>query len=141
MSFADATESDILLLLFNATAISLVADNAGTTPITAVKVALHTGSPADTGDMTTSEATYTSYARVSVNRNSGGWTIASGNVQNAAQIAFPAATGGSNTITHFSVGYPTGDEIIFWGALDASLAVSSGVTPAFAAGACQADLD
>jgi hypothetical protein len=57
-------------------------------------------------------------------------------VTNAATISFPAATGGSNTITHFAVGTASSGagKVLYKGALSASLAVSSGITPQFAAG-------
>ena len=54
----------------------------------------------------------------------------------AAAINFPACTGGSNTITYFSVVKETSGAsvILYSGALTASLAVSSGITPSFAIG-------
>jgi hypothetical protein len=65
--------------------------------------------------------------------------VASGAVTNAAAIVFPEATSGTNTITHFGVG--TGSSgagyLLYSGALTASLAVSTGIEPQFAAG----DLD
>lgn len=67
-------------------------------------IALHTADPGEAGNQSTSEATYTSYARVGVNRNSGGWTASANPCVNAAQITMPQCTGGSNTITHVSIG-------------------------------------
>src|SRR5437660_10228120 len=75
MSKSDTFEADILKLIFNATAIANLADNAAASPLTNISVALHTADPGETGNMTTSEATYTGYTRVSVARTSGGWTI------------------------------------------------------------------
>jgi hypothetical protein len=68
-------EQDILKLIFNATAIANIADNAATSPLTNLFVALHTADPLEAGDQTSSEATYTGYARVAVLRTSGGWTV------------------------------------------------------------------
>ena len=62
-----------LALMFSATAWANYADNAATTPQTNIHVALATADPGDAGTMSTSEATYTSYARVNVARTSGGW--------------------------------------------------------------------
>jgi hypothetical protein len=135
MSKGNNLETDLLALIFNATAIPNVADNASASPITQLAVALHTADPGEAGTMATSEAAYTGYARVNVNRNSGGWTVAAGQAENTAEIAFAECTAGSATLTHFSIGYPTGDEILYSGALDASLAVSSGISPTIAAGA------
>lgn len=139
MSKGNTFENDFLALIFNATAISNIADNASSSPLTSLYVSLHTGDVGEGGNQTTSEATYTSYARVAVSRNSGGWTVSSNTVTNAAAITFPAATGGSNTITHFAVGTDSSGsgKVLYKGALTSSLAVSSGITPEFAAG----DLD
>lgn len=109
-------------------------------------LSLHTADPTETGNQTSSEATYTSYARVSVARSTSGWTAAVADpatVTNDAAITFPAATGGSNTITHFGVGTAASGTgtLLFHGALTASLAVSSGITPEFAAGAFVITLD
>jgi hypothetical protein len=133
MSKSNTTESDILLYAFNATAFSWNA-------ITNVFVALHTADPGEAGTQATSEATYTSYARVTVARTSGGWTIsgtAPTQAANAALIQFPLCTGGSNTITHVSVGTTVSGatQILYSGALNASLAVSTGIQPQFAIGA------
>lgn len=106
-------------------------------------ISLHTGNPNETGNQTTSEAAYTSYARVSVARASAQWTVASGVADNDNSIAFPAATGGSESESHFGIGSDasgTGN-LFLWGALAASLAVSSGITPSFAAGALDVSLD
>jgi hypothetical protein len=134
MSKSDAFESDWLKLVFNATAIANLADNAATSPLTQLAVALHTADPSETGTQTTSEATYTSYARVNVNRTSGGWTV-SGTaptvVSPVATIVFPACTGGTNTVTHFSVGKTGGGatEIYYSGTVTPNISVSNGVTP------------
>lgn len=143
MSKSNTTESDLLLLLFNNTNDALVGDATGlrgSTTAGSFYIALHTADPGEAGDQTTSEATYTGYARVAVARTSGGWTIsgtAPTQAANAAAINFAACTGGSNTITHFSVGVASSgaSKIIYSGALTASLAVSNGITPSFAIGA------
>ena len=143
MSFSNTFETGLLALIFNATTLTNIADNAASAPLTDLYVALHTADPTDSGTQSSSEATYTSYARVAVARTSGGWTVSGDTVDNTAQIAFPEATGGSNTITHFSVGYASSGAttIIMHGALTSSLAVSNGITPTFAIGALTATLD
>lgn len=100
-------------------------------------ISLHTADPGEAGSQTTSEASYTSYARVAVVRSGSGWTVSGNQVSNAAAINFPAATGGSNTITHFGIGTASsGAGRLLWsGALSASLGVSNGITPSFAIGA------
>lgn len=105
-------------------------------------ISLHTADPV-AGNQTTSEATYTSYSRVAVARSGAGFTVSAANVSNAAAVSFPAATGGSDTITHFGIGEndtPTAGTLFMSGVLDASLAVSSGITPEFAIGELDVDL-
>jgi hypothetical protein len=143
MSLGNTFENDLVKLIFQATAIANIADNASSSPLTNLYVALHTADPGEAGDQTTSEATYTSYARVAVARSGSGWTVSANAVENAAEVAFPACTGGSNTITHASIGTASSGagKVLASGALSASLAVSSGITPRFAAGALDFTLD
>lgn len=144
MSATNAFETALLTLYFNNTDHANIGDAAGlqnSATAGVFYISLHTGDPGETGDQTTSEATYTSYARVSVNRASGagGWTVSGNNVSNTSAITFPAATGGSNTITHFGIGSASSGagNLFFKGALNSSIAVSNGITPEIAAG----DLD
>lgn len=136
MSKGNTFENDLLLLIFNATAIANIADNAGTSPLTNLYVSLHTGDVGEAGDQTTSECTYTSYARVAVARSGSGWTVSANAVSNAAAVTFPAATGGSETASHFAVGTAASGtgKVLYKGALSAGLAISAGITPAFAIG-------
>lgn len=140
MSASNAFETAILQLILNNAALANIGDASGLQPSAAdgsLYVSLHTASPGEAGDQTTSEATYTSYARVAVTRDGTGWSIASGAASNAAEVAFPTATGGTNTITHVGVGTAASGagNLLLYGALDASLSVSNGVTPSFAIGA------
>lgn len=143
MSATNAFETDLLELIFNATTITSLADDTATSPATNLYVSLHTADPGETGTQTTSEATYTSYARVAVARTSGGWTVSGNNASNAAAITFPAATGGTNTITHFGIGLSSSGAgtLLFSGALSSSLSVSSGITPSFAIGDLDVNVD
>ena len=136
MSKGNTFENDLLGLIFNADAIANIADNAATSPLTNLYVALHTADPGEAGNQTTNEATYTSYARVAVARTSGGWTITGNSVSPNANIDFPAATGGSETITHVSIGTDsTGTgKILYYGAITPNIAVSTGVTPRIGTG-------
>lgn len=131
MSKGDTFENDWLKLIFNATAIANIADNAATAPLTTLYISLHTADPGEAGNQTTSETTYTSYARVSVARTTGGWTVTNNSVSPAATISFPQATGGTATITHFAVGTAsTGTgKILYKGTVTPNIAVSTGVTP------------
>ncbi len=146
MSATNAFETALLTLYFNNTDHANVGDAAGiqnSATAGSFYISLHTGDPGETGTQTTSEATYTSYARVAVARSGAGWTISGANASNAAAVNFPAATGGTNTITHFGIGSDlsgTGN-LFFKGALSASLAVSSGITPSFAIGELDVNID
>ena len=104
MSKGNTFENDLMKLIFNATAIANLADNAAVAPLTNLFVALHTADPGEAGDQTTSEATYTGYARATVARTSGGWTVAANQAQNAAAITFNLCLAGSSLVTYFSVG-------------------------------------
>lgn len=131
MSIGDTTENALMLLIFNATAWGNYADNAASTPQTNIHNALHTADPGDAGTLSTSETTYTSYARVNVARTSGGWTVAANSVSPVANIDFPAGTGGSGTVTHFSTGKTGGGAtaILFSGTVTPNIVAGNGVTP------------
>lgn len=131
MSKSNSLETSLLGLLFNATAIANIADNAASGPLTNLYVSLHTADPGEAGSQTTSEATYTSYARVAVARTSGGWVVTGNSVSPAAAITFPEATGGTNTITHFGIGTASSGAgvLLYSGTVTPSLSVSTGVTP------------
>lgn len=134
MSLGNTFENDLVKLVFNATAIANIADNAATSPLTNLYVSLHTADPGEAGDQTTSESAYTSYARVAVARTSGGWTVTNNQAQNTAAINFPACTGGTSTVTYVGIGTASSGagKLLASGALTSSLAVSSGITPSFA---------
>jgi hypothetical protein len=137
MSKGNTFENDLLKLIFQAVAIADLAENDTTSPLTDLQVGLSTADVGEAGDQTTSEATYTGYAREAVARTSGGWTVTGNLVENAAAVTFGACTAGSNTISHFHVGTAASaaGKVLYKGALGASLAVSAGITPEFAAGA------
>lgn len=122
--------NSFLKLLFQGTAIANVADNAASSPITNIFASLHTADPV-AGNQTTSEAAYTSYARVAVARTSGGWTVSTNTVVPVAAITFPAATGGSETETFAGLGSLTSGAglLFFSGAISPTIAVSNGITP------------
>lgn len=134
-------ENDLLGITLNGTAIANIADNAASSPLTNLYLTLHTADPGEGGSCTTSEASYTGYSRTAIARSSGSpaWTVASGAASNAALITGAACTGGSNTITFFSICTVSSGagKILYSGALSASLAISNLITPQFAIGALQ----
>lgn len=131
MSFSNTAEQAIMALIFNATAWGNMADNAATSPQTNISMAAHTADPGEAGTQSTSEATYTSYARVNVARTSGGWTVSGGAATPVSAINFPAATGGTNTLTHFSAGKTGGGSSDIWmsGTITPNISVSSPIQP------------
>jgi hypothetical protein len=131
MSKGNTFENDFLKLIFQAAAIANIADNASSSPLTNLYVSLHTADPGETGDQTTSEAAYTSYARVAVARSGSGWTVTNNSVSPAATIAFPACTGSTATVTHWGVGTASSGagKLLYKGAVTPNISVSTGVTP------------
>jgi hypothetical protein len=135
MSIANATETAVLKLIFQAVAWTNYADNAAGTPQTNVGVALHTADPGDAGDASTSEIAYTSYTRVNVARTTGGWTETTGSISPVANIDFPLGTGGAGTASFFSTSKsnatpPTGAQAILWsGTVTPNIVTGNGVTP------------
>jgi hypothetical protein len=135
MTIANATETAVLKLIFQAVAWANYADNAATTPQTNVGVSLHTADPGEAGDATTSEIAYTSYTRINVARTTGGWTETTGTITPVAAINFPAGTGGSGTASFFATAKsnatpPTGTQAILWsGTITPNIVCGNGVTP------------
>lgn len=134
MAIGGTVETAILALIFNATAWANYADNAASSPQTNIAVALHTADPGTSGTMSTSEAGYTSYARASVARTSGGWSISGtgpASCSPVSNISFPAGTGGSGTVTNFSTGKTGGgaSAILWSGTVTPNISTGSGITP------------
>lgn len=131
MSKGNTFENDFLKLVFQATAIANIADNAAAIPLTNLYVSLHTADPGEAGDQTTSEAAYTSYARVAVARSGSGFTVTNNSVSPAAAVNFPEATGGSETITHFGIGTASigAGKLLYKGTVTPNIVVVTGVQP------------
>jgi len=136
MSKGTTFDNDLLKLIFNATAIANLADNAASGPLTVLYVSLHTADPGS-GNQSTNEISYTGYARIAVNRNSGGWVVTGNVVSPAADITFGIMTAGAGgTVTHAAVGTAisgTG-KILYKGTLTPNIAVLVGVTPKISSG-------
>ena len=107
MSKGDTFENDLMLLLFNNTAIANIGDAGG---LRATVVAgtfwysLHTADPGEAGTAITNETAYTGYARVSAARSGAGFTVTGNSVSPPANVDFgecTAAAGGP--ITHFGI--------------------------------------
>lgn len=134
MSKSNTFENDLLLLVFNNTNCSLVGDATGlrgSSTAGSLYVSLHTADPGEAGSQTTSEATYTSYARVAVARSGAGFTVTGNSVSPAADVSFPVSTGGTNVITYFGIGTDStgAGKLLYSGAVSASKTIDSGDTP------------
>lgn len=136
MSKGDTFENDILKLIFNATAIANIADNASSSPLTNLYWSLHTADPGDAGTQSTNEVAYGSYARVAVARNSGGMTVSTaGSTSPVANVDFPIASTPTLptvvTVTHFAIGVASSGatKYLYSGTVTPNINVSVGVTP------------
>lgn len=124
-------ENDILELLFKATAIANVADNAASSPITNVEYSLHAGDVGETGTQTTNEIGYTSYARVAVARSGSGHTVTANSVSPAATVGFPQGSGGSGTASHFATGqaHTSTGKVWWYGTISPNIVTGNLITP------------
>lgn len=132
MSKGDTFENDLLKLIFNATAIANLADNAASSPATNLYVSLHTADPGESGSQTTSETAYTGYARVAVARTSGGWTVTGNSVSPVANIDFGECTASpGGNLTHWAVGTAASGagKVLYSGTLSPNIAMAVGVIP------------
>ena len=128
MSKSNTTENDVLKMILQGTDPSW---RAGANQY----LALYTADPGEAGTAVTSEATYTSYARVTVAKATA-WTDGGSSFSNTALVQFPKCTGGANDVTHFGVvTTPAGaGQLLYSGALSSTLSVSNNIQPQFDAG-------
>jgi len=139
MSLSNTFETALLNLIFgnvNAANIGDATGLRGSSSAGTFYISLHTADPGEAGSQSSSEATYTDYARVAVARGSG-FSVSGNTVSNTASIGFPSVGAGSGTITHFGIGTDASGAgtLLMSGPLNTSLAFSVGSTPTFAAGA------
>ena len=138
MSFANKLETDILDEVFGATDYTAVAT---------IYVGLSTAAPADDAS-TIAEPSGNGYARVAMINNTAYWRPAvdgAGTKQNSATLTFPEASGSWGTITHVALWNnvtSTGVvNLMAWGALGTSKAVTTGDTPRFQTDSLTISLD
>jgi len=107
-------------------------------------VALFTVAPSDSSAGT--ECDYTNYARVAVERSASGWTVSGNNATNTAAVTFPTA-GVTDADVAVAFGILTADaagDLLFWGDITdpaGGLSVDDGITPSFAIGALDINID
>jgi len=135
MSKSNACEAGLLDLLFLNTDFATVGDAAGLQNSAAagsLYMSLHTADPGEAGTQLTSEATYTSYARVPVARSGAGFSRSVSTISLVADCDFPASTGGAATaLSHWAVGTASAGAgvLLYKGALSTPLNMASGVQP------------
>lgn len=134
MSKSNSLENGILELIFKNTNLANVGDATGlrgSSTAGSLYFSLHTSDPGEAGDQTTNETSYTSYARVAVTRSGAGFTVTNNSVSPAADVSFPACTGGTATITHFGIGTASSGAgvLLYKGTVTPNISVSPGVTP------------
>lgn len=139
MSKSNSLENSYLLLLFNNTNIGGVGDATGLRGSAAAGslfFSLHTADPDEAGTQSTNEVAYTSYARVAVARSGAGFVVTGNAVALAADVNFPAGTGGSGTATHWGIGTSASGAgtLLYKGSISPSIVCGNGVTPALTAG-------
>lgn len=142
MSASNNFETNILKLVLQNTNYANIGDATGlrgSSIAGSAYISLHTADPGEAGDQSTSETAYTNYVRIGVARSGSGWAVTNDTGDNVAAIVFAQCGASGATITHFGVGTDSSGAgtLLFSGALTASLAVSTGITPQFAIG----DLD
>lgn len=139
MSKSNAWETGLLSLLFTNDNFANVGDATGlrgSSTAGSLYFSLHTADPGETGDQTTSEITYTSYARVAAARSAAGWTVTADAVAVDADVTFPAGTGGSGTATHWGLGTASAGAgvLLYKGTISPNIVTGNGVTPVLTAG-------
>lgn len=131
MSKSSAFENDLLKAIFNSSNIANLLDNAGSSPLTNLYIALHSSDPGDAGNQSTNEISYTGYARVAVARDTTGFTVTGSVVNPKNNINFGICTAGTTTATYWSVGKlgSGAGQILYSGTITPSIAISTTVTP------------
>lgn len=134
MSLSNTTENAALKMFLQGTD---PAYRAGATQY----LVLFTADPGEAASLA-AEANYTGYARVALTKASA-WTDGGSTFTNAALIQFGACTAGTNAVTHFAVVDTSSGAVSMMvsGALSATLNVSAGIQPQFAAGALAISAD
>jgi hypothetical protein len=147
MSATNAFETALLAHIFENADVANVGDATGlrgSSTAGVFYISLHVSSGiGEASNQTSSETAYTNYARVSVARSSAQWTASGNTVDNDNAITFATCGASGATLTDFGIGSDSSGtgNLFLYGALTASLAVSNGITPSFAAGALDITLD
>lgn len=135
MSKSNTFENDLMLLIFNNTAIANIGDAAGilgSAVAGSLWYSLHTADPGETGTAVTSETAYTGYVRQSAARSGAGFVVTGNSVSPAANVDFPectAAPGGA--VTYFGIVNTSSGagKLLYSGTVTPNITVAVGVIP------------
>lgn len=137
MSKSDTFENDLMLLLFNNTAIANIGDAGGlraSVGAGSLWWSLHTADPGEAGTAVTNETAYTNYVRVAAARASGagGFTVTGNSVSPPANIDFAqcGVTPGA-AITHFGIVSTSSGagKLLYSGTVTPNITMATGVIP------------
>lgn len=140
MSKSDTFENDLLQLILNNVNAALIGDATGlrgSSVAGSLYAALHSADPGEAGNQSTSEVTYTGYARQAIARSSAGFTISGSSASLTSAVNFPASSGGGSPATYFSIGVASSGagKILYSGVLNNAIPCNSaGVAPQLGAG-------
>lgn len=127
MSFSNSSETSVLQQIFVGTALPWNANSN-------LWLALYSADPGEAGSAVTNEVSYGSYARVAMARATD-LTVSGATVSNTILEQFPVCSSGSVTATH--VGIVTtasgAGTLVVSGALNSSVAITTGIQPQFSA--------
>ncbi|HEX4843183.1 MAG TPA: hypothetical protein VFV57_05890 [Limnobacter sp.] len=135
MSKSNTFETELLQLIFQNTGIANIGDATGLRGSTAaglLYIALHTADPGEAGTATTSEISYTGYARQGLARNSANFPVSAGVMSLGVNVDFPEMTGGTGgTVTHWSVVKEVSGAsvILYSGTVTPNQIIATGVIP------------
>lgn len=135
MSKSNTFENDLMLLLFNNTAIADIGDAGGlraTVTAGSLYVSLHTADPGEAGTAVTNETAYTGYARVAVARSGAGFTVTGNSVSPVANVDFGECTASpGGALTHFGIVNTSSGagKLLYSGTLTPNITMAVGVIP------------
>lgn len=135
MSKSNTFENDLLLLIFNNTAITDIGDAGGlraTVSAGSLYWSLHTADPGEAGTAVTNETAYTGYLRVAGARSGAGFTVTGNSVSPTANVDFAECTASpGGALTHFGIVNTSSGagKLLYKGTLTPNVTMAVGVIP------------
>jgi len=135
MSKSNTFENDLMLLLFNNTAITDIGDAGGlraTVSAGSLYWSLHTADPGEAGTAITNETAYTGYARVAAARSGSGFTVTANSVSPPSNVDFGECTASPGAaLTHFGIVNTSSGagKLLYSGTLTPNITMAVGVIP------------